>query len=59
MNKKEEIGMFIKKKKFNVGNKIHNVWLKKEGNDYIVKVDGEVYKKTANELFAVQTFNAI
>ena len=33
--------------------------LKKEGNDYIVKVDGEVYKKTANELFAVQTFNAI
>ena len=51
--------MFIKKKKFNVGNKMLNVWLKKEGNDYIVMVDGEVYKKTVNELFAVQTFNAI
>ena len=57
--KKEDLGMFIKKKKFNVGNKIHNVWLKKEGNYYIVKVDEEAYKKTVNELFAVQTFNAI
>ena len=51
--------MFIKKKKFNDGNKIHNVWLKKEGAYYIVKVDGVVYKKSANELFSVQSFNAI
>ena len=59
MNKKEELGMFIKKKKFNDGNKMHNVWLKKEGAYYIVTVDGVVYKKSANELFAVQSFNSI
>ena len=26
---------------------------------YTVKVDKEVYKKTANKMFAIQTFNAI
>lgn len=36
-----------------------NVFLKKESAYYIVEVDGVVYKKSANELFAVQTFNAI
>lgn len=35
------------------------VELLKDGGFYIVKVDGNVYKRTANELFAVQTFNAI
>ena len=51
--------MIIKKKKVHVRNKMSNVFLKKEDGYYIVKVDEEVYKKTANELFAVQTFNAI
>lgn len=51
--------MVIKKKKFYVGNKMCNVLLKKEGTDYIVEVDRTVYKKTANELFAVQAFNEI
>ena len=51
--------MVIKKKRFYVGNKACNVVLKKEGTDYIVEIDGTVYKKTANELFAVQVFNEI
>lgn len=51
--------MDIKKKKFCVRNKMCKVSLKKDGTDYIVEVDGAVYKKTANELFAVQAFNAI
>ena len=51
--------MVIKKKSFYVGNKKCNVVLKKEGTDYIVELDGAVYKKTANELFAVQAFNEI
>ena len=59
MNKKEELEMIIKKKKVHVGNKMVKVFLKKEGAYYIVKVDGVVYKKSANELFAVQSFNAI
>lgn len=59
MNKKEELGMIIKKKKVHVRNKMSNVFLKKEDGYYIVKVDGVVYKKSANELFSVQAFNAI
>lgn len=51
--------MVIKEKSFYVGKKMCNVVLKKDGADYIVEVDGTVYKKTANELFAVQTFNEI
>ena len=51
--------MIVKAKKFYVGKKLCNVQLKKEGTDYIVEVDGTVYKKTANELFAVQAFNEI
>lgn len=51
--------MVIETKWFYVGKRVCNVELKKEGSDYIVVVDGEVYKKTPNELFAVQAFNAI
>ena len=51
--------MVVEKKSLCVGNKKCNVALKKEGTDYIVEVDGTVYKKTANELFAVQAFNEI
>ena len=59
MNKKEELEMIIKKKKVHVGNKMSKVFLKKEDDYYIVEVDGVVYKKSANELFSVQAFNAI
>lgn len=51
--------MIIKEKIFYVGKKLCNVLLKKEGTDYIVEVDGIVYKNTPNELFAVQAFNEI
>lgn len=45
--------MILKKKTIRVGKGICKVKLVKEGTDYIVKVDGDVYKRTANELFAV------
>ena len=51
--------MVIKKNRFYDGKKSCNKVLKKEGTDYIVEVDGTVYKKTTNELFAVQAFNEI
>lgn len=51
--------MVINENKFYVGKKMCDVVLKKEDTDYIVEVDGIVYKKTPNELFAIQTFNAI
>lgn len=51
--------MITKKKKVYNGNKMSNVFLKKEGAYYIVKVDDVVYKKSANELFVVQAFNSI
>lgn len=51
--------MVIKTKRFYVNGKSCKVELVKEGTDYIVKVDGDVYKRTANELFAVQAFNEI
>ena len=51
--------MVIKEKSIYVGKKLCNGALKKEGTDYIVEVDGTVYKKTTNELFAVQAFNEI
>lgn len=35
------------------------VELKKEGADYLAVVDGNVYAKTPNELYAVQKFNEI
>lgn len=51
--------MILQKKTFRTGKGICKVELVKEGTDYIVKVDGDVYKKTANELFAVQAFNEV
>lgn len=51
--------MIIKKKVFCIGLKKCEVVLKKEQTDYIVEVDGTVYKKTPNELFAIQAFNEI
>ena len=51
--------MVIKTKRFYVNGKSCKVELKKEGTDYLVEVDGTVYKKTANEPFAVQAFNEI
>lgn len=51
--------MILRKKTFRTGKGICKVELVKEGTDYIVKVDGDVYKRTANELFAVQAFNEV
>lgn len=51
--------MILKKKAICVGIKTSKVELVKEGTDYIVKVDGSIYKRTANELFAVQAFNEV
>lgn len=53
------IDMVIKTKRFYVNGKSCKVELKKEGADYIVVVDGNVYAKTPNELYAVQKFNEI
>ena len=51
--------MFIKAKKFYVGKKECRVSLTTDGYFYSVKVDGVVYKKTPNRIFAEQVFNAI
>lgn len=51
--------MIIKTKTFCVNGKLCKVELKKEGADYLVVVDGNVYAKTQNELYAVQKFNEI
>lgn len=51
--------MELKRKTYTVAGHTHSVVLVKDGEEYIVKVDGEIYKKTPNELYAVQTFNAI
>lgn len=51
--------MILQKKTFCTEKGICKVELVKKGAEYIVKVDGDIYKRTANELFAVQTFNAI
>ena len=51
--------MVIKTKRFYVDDKPCKVELKKEGSDYLVIVDGNVYAKTPNELYAVQKFNEI
>lgn len=51
--------MIIKTKTFWDGKKFHKVDLKKDRCDYIVLIDGEVYKKTPSELYAVQAFNSI
>lgn len=51
--------MVIKTKGFYVNSKSCKVELKKDGADYFVVVDGYVYAKTSNELYAVQKFNEI
>lgn len=51
--------MILKKKTIRAGIKTSKVELVKEGAEYIVKIDGNVYKRTANELFAVQAFNEV
>lgn len=47
------------KKYFIVAKRGVEVTLKKNGGFYYVYVDGNLYKRTANELFAVQAFNEI
>lgn len=51
--------MILQRKTVCTGKGICKVELVKVGTDYIVKVDGDVYKRTANELFAVQAFNEV
>lgn len=48
-----------REKKIWAGKKLRRVTLENDGFMYSVKVDGIVYEETANELFAVQIFNAI
>ena len=57
--RKRGIDMIIKTKRFYVNGKSCKVEFKKEGSDYLVVVDGNVYAKTPNELYAVQKFNEI
>lgn len=47
------------KKRFYVNGKACKVELKKEGVDYLVVIDGNMYAKTPNELYAVRKFNEI
>lgn len=49
----------IKSKTFRVNKKIYKAELIKKDKLYIVRIGKEIYTKTANELFAVQMFNAI
>lgn len=51
--------MLIKEKKIKTDSGKCKVTLENDGFQYIVKTDGNDFKKTVNELFAVQTFNAI
>ena len=47
--------MMSKKFSLSTGKKVE-VTLNKECYNYVVRVNGEVYKSTPNELFAVQAF---
>ena len=59
MSKKEN-GVVLKRKIFRDGNgRLCETTLEKEDGFFVVKLNGEIYKKTANELFAVQYFNAL
>ena len=53
--------MMSKKFYLITGNKVKKVevTLNKQGYNYVVRVNGEVYKSTPNELFAVQAFISI
>lgn len=46
-------------KKIEVNNKILDVVLRKNKYDYTVTIDGDLYYRSPNLLFAVQQFNAI
>ena len=59
MSKKEN-GVVIKRKEFRDGNgRLCETTLEKEDGFFVVKCNGEIYKKTAIELFAVQYFNKL
>ena len=59
MSKKEN-GVVLKRKSFRDGNgRLCETTLEKEDGFFVVKINGEISKKTANELFAVQYFNAL
>lgn len=49
----------LKKKEIFTNNRYYAVRLRNDGHFYFVTVEKEIYKMTPNELFAVQTFNAI
>ena len=51
--------MTILKKKISTDKGKCVVSLSSDGFYYTVKVGKEVYKKTVNKMFAIQTFNAI
>lgn len=51
--------MKINEKRFATNKGTCKVELFKEGSNYIVKVDNELYKITPNELFAVECFTSI
>ena len=51
--------MVIKTKRFYVNSKACKGGLKRDGYDYLVGDDGDVYAKTPNELYAVKKFNEI
>lgn len=49
----------LKSKRFKNNKKQSKVELFRDGDFYIVKVDGDTYTNKANILFAMQIFNAI
>lgn len=51
--------MIIREKKFTKGKSECRVTLEKDGNNFFVKCDGEVFYKSPNELFATQRFISI
>ena len=59
MSKKENVVVLKKKRFLDAHNQLCNVTLEKEDGFFVVKLNGEIYKKTANELFAVQYFNSL
>lgn len=52
--------MVIKEKYIGyIGSNLCKVTLENDGGWWLVKIGNSVHKQTANELFAVQAFNAI
>ena len=59
MSEKEN-GVVLKRKSFRDGNgRLYETTIEKEDGFFVVKCNGEIYKKTAIELFAVKYFNEI